>query len=76
MHVLILALRRGIIKTKFAYFFFFVKWLSHSFDRMILRKKKERRRKPSCPTIFFLLLKKAIRTLNFFTNVFISKRCT
>ena len=37
MHVLILALRRGIIKTKFA-LFFLAKWLSHSFDRMILRK--------------------------------------
>ena len=40
MHVLILALRRGIIKTKFAYLFIFLaKWLSHNFDRMILRKK-------------------------------------
>ena len=41
MHVLILALRREIIKTKFAFFFFVLaKWLSHNFDRMILRKKK------------------------------------
>ena len=64
MHVLILALRRGIIKTKFAFFFFFLaKWLSHNFDRMILRKK-ERGRKPSCPPIFWLI-KKATRTFNF-----------
>jgi len=63
MHVLILALRRGIIKTKFAYFFFLAKWLSHSFDRMILGKK-ERWRRPSCPSIFWLL-KKATRTFNF-----------
>ena len=62
MHVLILALRRGIIKTKFA-FFFLAKWLSHNFDRMILRKK-ERGRKPSCPPIF-LLIKKATRIFNF-----------
>ena len=62
MHVLILALRRGIIKTKFAYFFL-AKWLSHNFDRMILRKK-ERGRKPSCPPIFWLI-KKATRTFNF-----------
>ena len=61
MHVLILPLRRGIIKTKFA--FFFAKWLSHNFDRMILRKK-ERGRKPSCPPIFWLI-KKASRTFNF-----------
>ena len=63
MHVLILALRRGIIKTKFAFFFFLAKWLSHNFDRMILRKK-ERGRKPSCPPIFWLI-KKATRTFNF-----------
>ena len=65
MHVLILALRRGIIKTKFAYFFFFflAQWLSHNFDRMILRKK-ERGTKPSCPPIFWLI-KKATRTFNF-----------
>ena len=62
MHVLILALRRGIIKTKFA-FFFSAKWLSHNFDRMILRKK-ERGRKPSCPPIFWSF-KKATRTFNF-----------
>ena len=65
MHVLILALRREIIITKFAYFFFGVgaKWLSHNFDRMILRKK-ERGRKPSCPPIFWLI-KKPTRTFNF-----------
>ena len=40
MYVLILALRRGIIKAKFAYLFFLAKWLSHSFDRMILMKKR------------------------------------
>ena len=62
MHVLILALCREIIKTKFAYFFL-AKWLSHNFDRMILRKK-ERGRKPSCPPIFWLI-KKATRTFNF-----------
>ena len=73
MHVFILALQRGIIKTKLAYFFFLAKWLSHSFDRMILRKK-ERGRKPSCPPIFWLL-KKALELL-IFTNVFISKRYT
>ena len=39
MYVLILDLQRGIIKTKFAYLFFLAKWLSHSFDQMILRKK-------------------------------------
>ena len=38
MHVLILALRRGIINTKFASFFL-ANWLSYSFDRMILGKK-------------------------------------
>ena len=63
MHVLILALRRGIIKKKFAYFFFLAKWLSHNFDRMLLRKK-ERERKPSCPPIIWLI-KKATRTFNF-----------
>ena len=65
MHVLTLALHRGIIKTKFAYFFFFflAKWLSHNFDRMILRKK-ERGRKPSYPPIFWLM-KKATRTFSF-----------
>ena len=63
MHVLILALRRGMIKTKFAYFFFLAQWLSHNFDRMILRKK-ERGTKPSCPPIFWLI-KKATRTFNF-----------
>ena len=63
MHVLILALRRGIIKTKFDFFFFLAKWLSHNFDRMILRKK-ERGRKPSCPPIFWSI-KKATRTFNF-----------
>ena len=63
MHVLILALRRGIIKTKFAFFFFLAKWLSHNFDRMILRKK-ERGRKPSCPPIFWLI-KKAEKRLEF-----------
>ena len=66
MHVLILALRRGIIKTKFEFFFFFfflAKWLSHNFDRMILRKK-ERGRKPICPPIFWLI-KKATGTFNF-----------
>ena len=62
MHVLILALRRGIIKTKFA-FFFLAKWLSHNFDRMILRKE-ERGRKPSCPPIFWLI-EKATGTFNF-----------
>ena len=40
MHVLTLALRRGIINTKFASLFFLAKWLSHSFDQMILRKKR------------------------------------
>ena len=35
MDVLVLALRRWIIKTKFAYLFYLAKWLSHSFDRMI-----------------------------------------
>ena len=40
MHVLILALRRGIIKTKFVYLCFLAKWLSRSFDRMILRKEE------------------------------------
>ena len=39
MHVLVLALRRGIIKPKFEYLFFLAKLLSHSFDQMILRKK-------------------------------------
>ena len=39
MHVLILALRRGTINTKFASLFFWGKWLSHSFDRMVLRKR-------------------------------------
>ena len=63
MHVLILALRIGIIKKNFACLFFLAKWLSHSFNLMILRKK-ERGRRPSCPP-FFLLLKKATRTLNF-----------
>ena len=65
MHVLTLAFRKGMIKTKFAYqfFIFFAKWLSHIFDRMILRKK-ERGRKPSCPSIFWLI-KKATRTFNF-----------
>ena len=63
MRILILALRRGIIKTKFVYIFFLAKWLSHTFDRMILRKK-ERERKPSCPPIFWLI-KKVTRTLNF-----------
>ena len=62
MHVLILALRRGIIKTKFAYFVL-AKWLSHNFGRMVL-SKKERGRKPSCPP-FFWLIKKATRTFNF-----------
>ena len=44
MHVL--ALRRRIIDTKFAsylfifFFFCLAKWLSHNFDRMILRKKR------------------------------------
>ena len=72
MRVLILALRRGIINTKFAsFFFFFAKWVSHSFDRMILRKK-ERGRKPSCPAIFGYL-KRQLQLL-IFTNVFISKR--
>ena len=51
-------------KNKICIFiFFFAKWLSHSFNRKILRKK-ERGRKPSCPPIF-LLLKKATRTFNF-----------
>ena len=63
MHVLILALRRGIIKTNFAYLFFLAKWLSHNFNRMILRKK-ERGRKPSCPPNFWLI-KKATRTFKF-----------
>ena len=40
MDVLILALRTSIIKTKFAYYLFFLaKWLSPSFDLTILRKK-------------------------------------
>ena len=63
MHVLILALRRGIIKKKFVYLFLLAKWHSHNFDRMILRKK-ERGRKPSCLPIFWLI-KKATRTFNF-----------
>ena len=65
MHVLILALRRGIIKTKFAFFIFIflAKWLSHNFDRMILRKKRAGA-KPSCPPIFWLI-KKATGTFNF-----------
>ena len=70
MHVLIFALRRGIIKTKFAYLFIFLaKWLSHNFDRMILRKR-ERGRKPSCPPSFWLI-KKATRTFNFL-RIFLS----
>ena len=68
MQVLILALRRGIIKTKFAYLTFLAKWLSHNFDRMILRKK-ERGRKPSCPPIFWLI-KKATRTF-YFLQIFL-----
>ena len=40
MHVLILALRTQIIKTKFPYEFFLTKWLSHNFNRKILRKKR------------------------------------
>ena len=71
MHVLTLALRRGIIKTKFCIFIFLAKWLSHSFDRMILRKKK-RGRKPSCPPIFWLL-KKATRTFNFLRMFLLAK---
>ena len=65
MHVLILALRRGIIKTKFAFFFiyFWLNCLSRNFDRMILRKIR-RGRKPSCLPIFWLI-KKATRTFNF-----------
>ena len=72
MHVLVLAIRRWIIKTKFAYLFFLAKWLSNIFDRMILRKKEAGRR-PSCPPISWLL-KKATRTFNFFMNFFISKK--
>ena len=65
MHVLILALCREIIITKFAFLGGGrgAKWLSHNFDRMILRKK-EQGRKPSCPPIFWLI-KKATRTFNF-----------
>ena len=43
---------------------FLTKWLSHSSDRMILRKK-ERRRRPSCYLKSFWLLKTATRTFNF-----------
>ena len=67
MHVLILALRRGMIKTKFAYFFL-AQCFSHNFDRMILRKK-ERGTKPSCPPIFWLI-KKATRTFNFYESFY------
>ena len=42
---------------------FWAKWLSHSFNRKILRKKKWGRR-PSCPIVFWLL-KKATRIFNF-----------
>ena len=70
MHVLILALRRGIIKTKFAYFFL-AKWLTHIFDRMILRKK-EWGKKPSCPPSFWLL-KKATRTSIFLRLLLLAK---
>ena len=61
MHVLILALCTWIIQTEFAYYFFWAKSLSHSFDRTILRKK-ERGRKPSCHPIF-CYLKKQIELL-------------
>ena len=63
MHVLILALRIWIIKTKFAYLFF---WLIGFFIVLIewFWEKKERGRTPSCPPIFRLLIK-ATRTLNF-----------
>ena len=63
MHVLILALRRGIIKTKFAYFFFWAKWLSHNFDLMIFEKKRAGAKLSYPP--FFWLIKKATRTFNF-----------
>ena len=69
MHVLILALRTGVIKTKFAKFFF-AKWLSRSFDQTILEKKEQRRR-PSYPPIFGSL-KRQLELL-IFMNVFISK---
>ena len=42
---------------------FLAKWISHSFDRMILRMKGAGER-PSCPLIFWLL-KKATSTFIF-----------
>ena len=71
MHVLTLDLRRGIVKTKFAFLFFWLNGFLHSFDRMILRKK-ERGRKPGCPPIFWLL-KKATRTSNFLRMFLLAK---
>ena len=47
------------------------KWLSHSFDRMILGKK-ERGRRPSGPPIFWLL-KKTTRTFNFLQTFLLVK---
>ena len=66
MHVLILALRREIFITKFAYFFLGgggAKWFSHNFDRMILRKKSGGGSLVALP--IFWLIKKATRTFNF-----------
>ena len=54
MHVLTLALRTGFffkLKQNLHINFFLAKWLSHSFNRKILRKK-ERGRRPSCPPGF------------------------
>ena len=65
MHVLILAHRRGITKTKFAYLFFVAKWLSHSFDRMILRKK-EREGGSLVVLRFFGYLKRQLELLIFY----------
>ena len=64
MHVLILALCRGIVNTKLASLSFLAKWFSHSFDRTILRKK-EQWRKPSCPVIFGYL-KRQLELLIFY----------
>ena len=62
MHVLILVLRRGIIKTKFAYLFFWLNGFLIDLIECISRKKE--RGEPSCPPSFWLI-KKATSTFNF-----------
>ena len=78
MHVLILALRRGIINMKFSSFFL-AKWLSHSFNRKILRKKDQGKR-TSYPLIFWLF-KNVTRAFNFlrtflFLKVYVTHELT